>query len=447
MTMKRRRQYDLVIVGADAPGLAAAACAAKRRVDIGLRVAVVRTGDEPPPGGSAPGVPDFVWRSLDLHETELRARPIEALVSIFDDGQTLVAGRNLQRIEKSLGNADPATHQLRTDFSTEFARLWMWADEVMHKETADPTAGSLLSVLAGEDSAPLVMSMTRDCESVLDDFFADERLKTHLASVALMPFGLGGDEPGSALALGSASAPYAWRIRAGEREPPLVKVLEEICKAAGVVIVDGGVRDIEAPDDKTRVVILNDGQTIRAPRVMASSAMSETVARLGAAPAMSPLPRREGACAEARVKLARPARPPGGSKTALFFSTGSIEALQAARDAALEGRLPEDPPIFFEFVRDEIYVRAPYCPAVLYTDDEPRDWSEQDRQALGRQIVRRLGRAVNGAAHDVRRVDVKVFARLRGKSGRGAGVLIVPPASHDEIGAAARLAMELVRDW
>ncbi|GAB4529960.1 MAG: hypothetical protein Kow00133_18750 [Amphiplicatus sp.] len=443
--MKQRRQYDLVIIGADAPGLAAAACAAKRRVDIGLRVAVVRTGDESPPDGSAPGVPDFVWRSLDLHETELRARPIEAFVSIFDDSQTLVASRNPRRMEKYLGEAGRAAHQLLTDFSAELARLWTRADEIMHEETANPAAGSLLSALAGEDSTSLALWMTRDCESVLDDYFADERLKTHLASVALMPFSLGGDEPGSALALAAASAPRAWRIRASEREPPLVKVLEEICRATGVAIVDGEVRDIETPDDKTRVVILSNGETMRTPLVMASRAMSETVARLGASPAMSPLPRREGACAEARVKLARPARPPEGSKAATFFAVGSIEALQAARDAALEGRLPEDPPIVFEFVRDEIHVRAPYCPAVLYTDDEPREWSEQDRQALGRQIVRRLGKALNGAVHDVRRVDVKVFARPISQSGRGAGVLIVPPASHDEISAAARLAMELVR--
>ncbi|MBB5519358.1 hypothetical protein [Amphiplicatus metriothermophilus] len=443
--MKQRRQFDLVIVGADAPGLAAAACAARRRADIELRVAVVRTGDEPSHGASAPGVPDFVWRQLDLHRTALQARPVEALVSVFEDGRMLATSRNGQRMKQILDEACGGIHNLYTDFSAEMRRLWNRADEIMHGEAARPFGGALLAALASEDSTALALSMTQDCEALLDDYFSDEAFKTHLTSVALMPFGLGGDEPGSALALAAANAPAAWRLRAGDREPSLVKVLEDVCKAASVAIIDGAVRDIEAPDDKTRHVILSDGEALRTPIVMASRAMSEIAARLGAASAAStPMGRREGACAEARVKLARPADPPGGSTAAIFYAAGSIDALQAARDAALVGRLPDDPPIYFEFVRDEIHVRAPYCPAVFYTDDQPRDWSEQDRQALGRQLARRLSKLLNGAAHDVRRVDVKVFVRSPAKSARGPGVLIVPPACHDEIGAAARLAMDLV---
>ena len=443
--MKQRRQFDLVIIGADAPGLAAAACAARAHADIALRVAVVRTGEEAPAGPATPGVPDFVWRRLDLHQSNLKAKPVEAMVSIFDETHTLATYQNPRRTARALEAAGADDNRLWTDYADARTRAWAEAEALLRGAAKGKSA--LLSELGGANGARLARRLTQSCADILDDHFDNEELKTHLASAALMPLGLAGDEPGSGLALASAGDPAAWRVTTGPKGPSLMKALEDACAAASVTIFDGAVRDIEILDEKNRAVILEGGETLKTPLVMTGSAANRTASRLGAAPSLSPLARRDGASAEVRVKLAKTATPPGEEEDAIFFAAGSREALKVARDAALEGHLPDEPPIYFRFVKDEIVVTAPYCPAVLYTEDERRDWSEQDRQALGRRIVERLGAVLNGAVKNVRRVDVKIAARESAAAAVGAGPvrLLAPPASHDEIGAAARLAMELVR--
>lgn len=443
--MKQRRQFDLVIIGADPPGLAAAACAVRANAEIDLRVAVVRTGDEQPSGAAYAGVPDFVWRRLDLHLSALEAKPIDALISLFEGGKTLATYQNRRRTERALETNGADAAHVWPDFVGAQERLWE-ESEAMMRGAAKGDA-KLLPALSRNDAAAFAKRLSQSCAEVLDDHFASEDLKTHVASAALMPLGLAGDEPGSALALAASEGSGAWRVAAGAKGGSLQKALEDCCAAAGVTFVEGVVVDIQITDDKQRAVVLDTAEVLKAPIVMAGRAASPTAARLGAAPAFSPLARREGASAEVRVKLSKAPVPPGGPEGAVYFASGGREALSTARDAALEGRIPDEPPIYFEFGKDEILVTAPYCPAALYADDERRDWSEQDRQALGRRIVERLGAVLNGGLPNVRRIDVKIAASEAGagKVGTGPARLVAPPASHDEIGAAARLAMELVR--
>jgi phytoene dehydrogenase-like protein len=287
--------------------------------------------------------------------------------------------------------------------------------------------------------------LTRSTRSLLDDFFENDELKTHLATVALAEFGLGGDETGSALALAALSEPAAWRVKTKARGPSLVAVLEEVAKAAGVEAFDSPIREVSAAEDKMRALTLEDGEALKARKLMAASEAAAARAGLPVAHALAPLARRQGAVADVRVKFAKAPPSPIGDKDAIFYVAESVEILSEARDAALEGRLPDRPPISFEFMRDEIVVRAPYCPAVLRTEGEEREWTEQDRQALGRLIVARLAPFLNGATQTVRRVDVKVTQAGARQSEPQAGAVIAPPPGHDAIGAAAKLALELIR--
>lgn len=441
--MKTRRQYDLVIIGADAAGMAAAACAARQGADIGVRVALIRTGEEQTGGVSAPGVPDFVWRRLNLQETAYAAKPVEAMVSLFDDGRMLSTYQNRRKTAAAVADAEVDPNGVYHDLSGSLERLWESAENVLHLGAR--TGRGVIERLAADDGACFAERFVGSLDAVLDDHFEDGALKTHLASAALMPFGLAGDEPGSALALAAMSDAAAWRMRPADKSPSLVRILEEAAKSAGVEFFESGVVSVQHTEGRGRKVVLENGDTLRTARVMAASAASPTASRLGSAWSLSPLARKEGASAEVRVKLGKAPPPPAGHKSAIYFAPGSSETLKAARDAALEGRLPDEPPIFFEFHKDEIVVRAPYCPAALYSDDEPRDWSEQDRQMLGRLVLERLGKVLNGAVQNVRKVDVKITVRgvdIKARPNE-AGVL-VPPTSHDEIGAASRLAMELV---
>ncbi|MEQ8937031.1 MAG: hypothetical protein RIE56_14670, partial [Amphiplicatus sp.] len=278
--MKQRKQFDLVIIGADAPGLAAAACAARAHADITLRVAVVRTGEEASLGAATPGVPDFVWRRLDLHLSNLKAKPVEAMVSIFDETHTLATYQNQRRTARALEAAGADENRLWTDYADARTRVWAEAETLLRG--AAKGKGGLLAELGGANGARLARRLTQSCADILDDHFDSEELKTHLASAALMPLGLAGDEPGSGLALAAASDPAAWRVTAGTKGPSLMKALEDACIAASVTIFDGAVRDIEILDDKNRAVILEGGETLKAPLVMTGRAASQTAARLGA---------------------------------------------------------------------------------------------------------------------------------------------------------------------
>jgi hypothetical protein len=261
----------------------------------------------------------------------------------------------------------------------------------------------------------------------------------------MTPSGLGGDEAGSGMALAALSEPAAWRVKAKARGPSLLSVLEEAAKASGVEIFDAGVRSVDASEDKQRAMTLEDGEVLRTRTIMAASEAAAARAGVRVAHALAPLARREGAVADVRVKFAKAPPSPTGDKDAVFYIAESIETLSEARDAALEGRLPERPPISFEFLRDEIIVQAHYCPAVLRTEGEAREWTEQDRQALGRMIVARLAPYLNGAAQTVRRIDVRVTQAGARQAEVEAGAVVAPPPGHDVIGAAAKLALELIR--
>lgn len=439
--MTKRRPYDLVVIGAEPAGLAAAACAARAHARVGL----VRGGDKPLRSASTPAVPDFVWRKLNLQDSGLEAEPVTARISLFEGGRALKSYASEKKCRDGLEAAGIADHRLWADFSGAMARASEEGEELARRAGArarGKAAPALLGALAGKAGAGAATRLTDTTLAVLDDYFASDDLKVHLASAALTPFGFGGDEAGSALALAGVAAPSSWRIRASRNGPKLERALEDAATGAGVEFIDARLRGLAAADDKTYEIALNDGDALRARSVMAASAEAAARAGLAVAPAFSPLLRRDGAVANVRLRFAKPVAAPGGEEGAIFYLADSLAAFAEARDAALEGRIAERAPISFEFHKDEVLVQAPYCPAVLRTDGDERDWTEQDRQAFGQQIVERLAPFLNGAARAVRRVDVRVSpaAPVQGD----ADGIIAPPPGHDPIGAAVKLALDLI---
>lgn len=443
--MKTRRPYALAVIGAEPAGLAAAACAAR----AGARVAILSAGTDESAGRepATAGIPDFVWRSLDLHESGLRARPVSACISLFEDGRMLATYPSPNRTQTALKRVSAGDHHLWPDFCDELEQLWEEGETMTHCAAANGgrvSANAVLNALASPEGAGAARRLSASTRALLDDYFANDDLKTHIANVALSPFGLGGDEAGSALAVASMSAPAAWRVRASGRGPSLRKALEAAATAAGVDFFGQRLKDIQATEEKTVILAFDDGETLKARCVMAASEAAAARAGLAVAHGLSPLALREGAVAEIRLRFGKTPAAPGGEQDAVFFLADSVASLGAARDAALDGRLPERPPVSFEFGKDEIIVRAPYCPAVLRSEGEMRDWTEQDRQALGRQIVARLAPYLNGSVQSLRRIDVRVTPAGAPRAPASAGAVVAPPPAHDAIGAAARLALDLI---
>ncbi|NWG70011.1 MAG: hypothetical protein HXY23_00150 [Parvularculaceae bacterium] len=439
--MKQKPELDLLIVGAEPAGFAAAACAAR----AGASVALARGGEKKGRAGSTPGVPDFVWRKLNLQDAGLDAQPVAARVSLFDDGKTVATYMSGRKSEESLKKSGGADYHLWAEFSEHLERLWREGEEIARSSASGRSRGKapLLSALSGKAGPDAARRLTASTAGLLEDYFSDDRLRTHLASVALSPFGLGGDEPGSALALASLSEPAAWRVRNGGKGKGLADVLEEAARAAGVEIIDSRLREISM-ERRSRVVSFENGDTVRVRRIMASSVEAAARAGLYIAPSFSPLARREGAVADVLLKFQKAPPALEAGKNAVYYVADSLDAIADARDAALEGRLVDRMPISFEFNRDEILVHAPYCPSCLKTENEVREWSEQDRQALGMQIVQRLEPYLNGATKQIKRIDIRVTQAAPAPGDAPEKSVAAPPPGHDPIGAAAKLALELV---
>lgn len=438
---KRRALADLIVIGADAAGLAAAACAARQ----GASVALVRGGERKARGGSAPGVPDFVWRKLNLEDWGLEADPVSSRVSLFEDGRSIATYPNQKETAAALEKSADGDHHLWADFIAELERRWREGAEIAYASAA-ATGGALplLDALRRPEGPAAAGRLAATTAGLLEDYFTSDALKTHLASVALGPFGLGGDEPGSVLGLAALSEGAAWRVRPGGKAGALEVALEAAALAAGVVRPESRFKILGPADAKKRSVVLEDGEIIEARRIMAASAEIAARADVEVAPSFSPLTRREGAVADIRLKFKRVPEAPAQGRRAVYFIADSLQSFADARDAALEGRIADNMPISFEFLKDEVIVHAPYCPTFLKTENEIREWSEQDRQALGMAVMRRLEPFLNGASKSVKRIDIRVAPAAPPPGDEGVNAVPAPPPGLDPIGAAARLALELV---
>ncbi|MEL7486821.1 MAG: FAD-binding protein, partial [Pseudomonadota bacterium] len=366
--MKNRRQFDLVVFGAEPAGLAAAACAAR----AGAKCAVIKTGYEMGYAGAAPSVPNFVWRQLELHETGLSVAPVDALVSLFEDGRSIATFEDDRRTQDALLASHPSDGALWLDYQAELARR--------RAATCDQN-GQFIASLSAPETLSLDSATTDSVSDILADYFESDDLKTHLSTVAGLAFSLGGEEPGSGAALASVADADAWRVRDGEI---LAMTLERVCERAGVERFASAVASIEQHDPRTLDIDFELGDDIRTRALMASSARVARAAGLRVKGGAS-LDDVEAAEALISVKLAEAPKPPktDAEGEAFIYYIGETEdALRDARAAVLEGRTPDEPPMSFEFSDHEIIVRTRYCPRVLHTEEGPREWTGQDRQAL-----------------------------------------------------------------
>ncbi len=435
--MGNRRQFDLVVIGDDLSGLAAAACAARR----GAACAVISTGHEPTEQASVASIPNFVWRRLDLHETGLTPEPVSACVSLFNDAEAITTFADDHDTIEALDKTAPADSALWSDFRSEMRRK---------QKSKRPTGEQIVaSPERLHQTAPLDGMLTDSMAGLLDDYFTSDHLKTHLASVAGLTFGIGGEEPGSGFALASASDWSAWRVK---NDDTLVETLNRVCEKLSVEKIAYPIRRIERHDNRNYNIDFDLGDGLRARAVMASSLRIATAMGLRTEDDPSPLAAPESAEALISVKLSETSSPPVELKdglNAIYYIAETEDEIRAARDAVLEGRTPENPPLMFELGDKEIIARTPYCPRLLASEDGPREWTGQDRQILGKQVLQRLGKYLNGALETVQRTDVKVFgaAELDPEHplNENMPTIHAPAPEVNEIAAAARLAMRLVR--
>jgi len=148
--------------------------------------------------------------------------------------------------------------------------------------------------------------------------------------------------------------------------------------------------------------------------------------------------------ASMRFKLKKPMKPPAADEKAVFFIVDDVDELQAARDSVVDGQLPDTLPVEFEFADNgDLIARTKYCPKAFRDENEWRDWTGQDRQALAARITQRLASRVKNFSGAVKKSSIDIIGD---DAPMGAvamatsrDLLIIQPSHHNAIGAAVRL--------
>ena len=433
--MAQRPTYDLLVAGADAAGFAAAAAARR----LGATAVVISTGHEPRAAGTRPSPPNFVWRLLDLHRFDLKTIDAAGARTHLAEGESIFTVPDAGRTARLLASRDPMLEHCWPDFIDAMARAGARAGE---RAEAGPDARERQARPGG---LALVEAPYLTALDILDDRFTDEGLKTHVLMTALAPLGLAGDEPGSALALFDiAGADPRERVGADA----LHEALAAVAKEAGAAIETGRLLRLARESERQWSATFEDGTEVRAARALASTALGADAAGLLIDAGGSPLRRQAGAEATIRLRYARKPVVKAGESAGLHHIAADKRALARARDAMLEGRIDDAMPLSFEIRGREIVARGPFAPAAIRDNGSMRDWTGQDLQILGRVAAAAIGRRLDpgcGAPQSIEASlgpDPGAGLRLRDFT---RGKLPAPPPSVDTVGAAAALAMTLVR--
>lgn len=402
-------KYDLVIIGADAEGLAAASCAREG----GKSVMVVRTGRERPSGFAGAGISNELWRTLGLQTTGFEGSAPARITLLTADGEA----RALTVADFARGYGETETGKLSAS----------WPDFVER---------------IGHVSVPgdgLNPRATDTAIDILDDYFDDDALKSGLACCALGALAFGGDEPGSAYTLRQVG-PAFWPVREADDATSLEDALRERCRSAGVVLEEAAITAVQRNGGHGFFVTFGDDNRIAAKAVMASSVQLARACNFDIESPMPPAVRRHGAEAFIRINLDRDtdAQMP---ESGLYVLCVSCDELRAARSAMRMGALPENFPLFVDVRDGSIFVRAPYCPHKLTDADGEREWTGQDRQALGRDVFERLRKSLRYDGH-AKSVDVRIDSYEPDADAPGA--LIAPDPLLPSIEGAARCALMLI---
>ncbi len=433
-------QFDFLVIGDDEASLAAAAAAAK----AGARVVLLAPSDRKKKARpAAPSIPNFVWRRLDLQEYDLTVEPVSARITLFKEGGTFATYANTRATMDALAEQESADHLLWRDFVEDMQAL---ASDHAHgpaTKLREPTPKSFASVLGDPEALEKTSMLYGACADILDDYFSDSRIKTHLAAHALGGGGRGDQEAGSAEILTEFLDVDAWRVRTPKDGPALRVVLEQACQDAGVAITSD--KPVEVTQAGKAVNISFGGEDkIKVKYVFFATPLAARMA--GARDGRSALGLAPHAEFTMRFRLADSAETPCGDSSAIFQILDERADIQAARDAAVQGKLYDKLPVEFEYAPNgELIARTSFLPAAFFEAGEWRGWTGQDRQAVAAIIKERLSSRIPDFASHIRRSETELSAPPSGDTLFSAiDRVVVQPHRHNAMSAAVKLIDEVM---
>ncbi|WP_425407718.1 hypothetical protein [Hyphococcus sp.] len=426
-------QFDFLVIGDDEASFCAAACAAKAGAHVGHLKLSRRKKQSA--GAAAPAVPNFVWRRLELQNYDLTLEPASARVTLFKEGQSIVTYANPRETRDALAARDIPDHDVWVDFVEEVSAL-------ANGGFAEPGRGAPLSgksfagLLTDPNALARAARLYGSCAELADDYFTDENLQAHVSAHALAPGGAGGEDAGTARALAEFFDEDSWRVRTPDDSPPLLRVLSQVAKDAGVVGWSGRLKEIAREGAKSIRVHAGDEEDIKTRFVFFSTPDAAIAA--GAADLLAGGPRAK---VTVRFKLSNRPEPPAGDEKSIFQIIDNAEDINAASAAAVKGELFEGVPVEFEYAANgEIIAHTAYFPAAFYEDGDWRGWTGQDRQAAAAIVKNRIASRLPDFAAAVRGAQTEVEAPgARRREIGGWDRVVIQPHRHNAISAAVKL--------
>ncbi len=432
--------YDLLVVGGDEASLCAAACAARS----GARVGLLRSRREAKKSADASicAVPNFVWRRLDLQDFGIKLEPVSARVTLMSEDQSVATYASARATDDALAGNGSEDHLLWQSFVGDMAQLKQASSAA--NGSASPKNGANVVTAFLEDRRQLsaLGQLSGSCTDLLDDYFSDSKLKTHVAAHALGGAGLGGREFGTASVLPEFVSEGAWRARVSEGHSPIRATLGTICEESGVTMIEGALLSVSAEGGKYKMVEISGGETLKTRIVFFASPDAAVLAGIET-PFVS-MPAGRSATAIMRFKLKKPIEPPAADETAMFQIVDSIHELQEARDCAVNGQLPDPLPVEFEFADNgDLIAQTKYCPKAFKEENEWRDWTGQDRQIVAARILKRLTSRMPEITNAIKKSKITLLGADDGENSARAiapsDLILVQPSRHNVIGAAVQM--------
>jgi phytoene dehydrogenase-like protein len=426
--------YDLLVVGDDAPGLCAAAAAAKTGAAVLLAPAgAVRVPRSP----SICDIPNFVWRRLELQDYGLALEPISARITLLEDGVAATTLRGAAETADALAGDDDDAAALWPALVEDMRALGEDAAS-LHTERANA-----LSAVADARSLSALGRAAGSTSELLDDYLNGGPLSAHVSAHALSLSGQGGEEAGSAMALPEFFDEHSWRVRSAPGSRSLNGALRRVCEVQGVETAPTPVRDASADGARFNSLNFGDETKRKARRILFATPDAAETAGYKTPGVYN------GGRAVLRLVLRREVEPPAGDGNAIFQIVDKSSDLESARNAALDGRLSDRPPVAFEFTdKGDIIAHTSYIPKRLRDDEGWRNWTGQDRQALTKIMIDQLASRIDGLRDRIRKKELVVIAGTKDDARPFARAqhVFVQPKRHNAIAAAVTLVDKVLAD-
>lgn len=425
--------FDVLVVGDDAPSLCAAAAAAAAGAKTILAPSKGKRLAAPP---SVCDIPNFVWRRLELQDFGLSLEPVSARITLLADGKSTTTYRSPHETATALYEEDPGAASLWPALTEDMRALAMSGLGAGGALTAgaELPVGASLRML--NDMARLSGSSTE----MLDDYLNGGPLSTHIGAHALAASGLGGAEAGSAMMLPEFFSEHSWRVRTKPGSRSVLGALRKACEHHGVSLAPKDLKRAAADGVKMNIINFGSEEKIRVREIFfASPNAAETAGYRGVHSALAPY---NGARATLRLKLRSDISLPAGDKQAIFQLIDSGEDIRSARESALDGRLSESLPVEFEFTdKGDIVAYTSYIPRQHREDGEWRGWTGQDRQLLSKIMIDRLASRIDGLREKIQKQEISVTEASADNEDpfMSARNVTLQPNRHDAVAAAVAL--------